>query len=169
MPYSRLSIYLCFLVSIAAASLCNPAWGQQAVPAGCGEDTAPAIGQRCGDVVFGGVSDGSYVYVEALPRGELHSWERAKANCAALGPQWRLPTKAELTTLYVGRDVGALAGTFDAGWHWSSTQLSGLFTPSIRSFVTGEQGTASTDNAFAARCVQTVSVPIKRTRERHDD
>ena len=169
MHYSRLSIYLCFLVPIAAASLCNPARGQQTVPAGCGEDTVPAIGQRCGDVVFGGVTDGGYIYVEALPRGELHSWERAKATCAALGPLWRLPTKAELTTLYDGRDVGALAGTFDAGWHWSSTQLGGLFTPSIRSFVTGEEGTASMDNAFAARCVQTVSVPIKRLRERHDD
>lgn len=114
----------------------------------------PAIGQRCGKVVFAGEIDGSPVYVEAEPHEESLPWKQATAACAALGPGWRLPTKEELKLLFDGRKAGALAGTLDPVWHWSSTPVTGLFTPWVRNLATGERGTASIDNAYAARCVR---------------
>ena len=158
MRYSNLSINLSLLASAVVIALSAPTLAQQVVnvaSVSCGPNKeAPVIGQRCGDVIYAGASDGSRVYVEAQPRAALLLWEDATAACTALGPEWRLPTRGELKVLFDNRDAGALAGTFDAGWHWSSTQVDGLFTPWVRNLATGERGTASAGNAFAARCVR---------------
>jgi hypothetical protein len=52
------------------------------------------------------------------------NWDDAKKQCENLGRRWRLPTKDELTTLYINRDkISNLESDYFAGvYHWSSTE-----------------------------------------------
>ncbi len=49
------------------------------------------------------------------------TWDDAKKACAALGDDWRLPTKEELNELYKHQDE---IGGFAAAYYWSSSEAS---------------------------------------------
>lgn len=112
------------------------------------------VGDRCGDAVYIGMADGEHVYAEAVARGGKLTWAAATATCADLGASWRVPSRAELKLLFDSRDAAALAGMFDAGWYWSSSQATGLRASWALDAMSGEEGAASVGNRFATRCVR---------------
>lgn len=52
------------------------------------------------------------------------TWEEAKEACKELGPRWRLPTKAELQTMYIASHLDETIPMFNNGQYWCSTELS---------------------------------------------
>jgi hypothetical protein len=90
--------------------------------------------------IFAGISPDTGKQMFAMPAdaGLTMTFNEAakyakKLNAAkALGhDDWRVPTKAELNTLFENREKGALNGTFNAtgipaGYYWSGTPINGV-------------------------------------------
>lgn len=66
---------------------------------------------------------------------------------------WRLPSEAELNVLFENQRKGALAGTFNKGWYWSSSELF-CSTAKMQDFRDGSQGSDAKEFRTLARCVR---------------
>ena len=78
------------------------------------------------------------------------NWENAKKSCAALGDEWRLPTKDELNILYQNMDkIGASAYKT----YWSSAEDDINFAWA-QSFTNGGQPSYSKNHTVFVRAVR---------------
>ncbi len=78
-------------------------------------------------------------------------------TCRALGPEWHLPARYELRTLFENKGlIGGFneTGSYFAGYYWSSTENSNVNQVSVRKFSDGSHTVVGKHAQLSARCVR---------------
>ena len=130
---------------------------------------ALAVGDKMQDgSIFAGVSPDTGKQMFAMPadadltmtfNGAAQYAKKLNAEKALGHDDWRVPTKAELNTLFENREKGALKGTFNvtcsypSGWYWSGTPVTVNFAWGQR-FRDGLQDYCSRYGDSSVRCVR---------------
>jgi hypothetical protein len=76
-------------------------------------------------------------------------WDDANKACRALGKDWRLPTKAELYTLFQNKNK---IGGFAKVYYWTSSEFNN-YDASVQALASGIQVYASKTNTYHVRAV----------------
>lgn len=91
------------------------------------------------------------VYPEDLGK---YTWNYAKIVCAELGDGWRLPTREELSLMYLNKNE---IGGFAAAYYWSSSEGSNT-TAWDQLFSNGLQDYNSEDSTNYVRAVRDLTI-----------
>ena len=103
----------------------------------CGSSLEPALESPKSNTdyknIIGKPIEFGYFELAQYDFPEVMNWYAANKACEALGPGWRLPSQAELNSLYLSKDkIGGFAD-YD---YWSSTEVDS-FVASKQNFGNG--------------------------------
>jgi len=146
--------------------------------------TALAIGEACDGVIYAGESGGNRIYTTPADQG-LYKWKNARSQtvgtdsnsdgvvntnamasaglsshpaaqaCRALGEEWYLPSRFEISTVINGLKNIESAGIDTSGtWYWSSTQSSAVNYHTAFTSRDGSSSAQAKDTDRLVRCVR---------------
>jgi hypothetical protein len=91
------------------------------------------------------------VYPEDLGK---YTWNYAKIVCAELGDGWRLPTREELSLMYLNKNE---IGGFAAAYYWSSSESTSSLAWN-QFFNYGNQYHSNKNYTYYVRAVRSLSI-----------
>ncbi len=85
------------------------------------------------------------------------NWDNAKAACASLGKDWRLPNRNELSTLFNNRDkIGGFVNRNNSNnnFYWSSTEYQDWVSAWYQDFLIGYEGKDGKNILYSVRAIR---------------